>query len=204
MDTKNTKLKEVEANRKYYSKSDGNFMTEEAVLHSHKVLDRVDWVREKVHQVDSRDHLDIGCKDGYLCLTLQSEGITCVGVDPSKDSIAKAQERAVKYGLKAGFVQAFVEDVKENIKADTVSMLEVLEHVADPKKVMRKLAKLGRIIMISTPDADGRHGHDDADRNQEHVRLYTKKELERFVKNYGEILESTVRDEQLCIMWKPR
>jgi 2-polyprenyl-3-methyl-5-hydroxy-6-metoxy-1,4-benzoquinol methylase len=204
MKTKNKKLMNKEENRKYYSESDKNYMDEAMCTHAHKMLDRVAWLREKVHDIDSRCHLDIGCKDGYTCLTLQSEGVDCIGVDPSQDAIDVAKDRALRLKIPTTFTVGYVEDIEENFVADSVSMLEVLEHVVDPEKVIQKLCKLGRMIMVSTPDAEGRHGVKDAERNQEHLRVYTKQELEELISKYGNILESVKRDDQLCIMFKPK
>jgi 2-polyprenyl-3-methyl-5-hydroxy-6-metoxy-1,4-benzoquinol methylase len=201
MVTKNKGLLNVKRNREYYSKSDNNWMAEESCTFAHRVLDRVAWVREKVYELDSRTHLDIGTKDGYLPLTLQSEGVDCIGIDPSIDAIDVARDRALRLRIPVTFVVGYAEDIEENFYADSVSMLEVLEHVVDPDVVIQKLLKLGRYVMISTPDANGRHGIKDSERNQEHLRMYTKEELEKLISKYGKIMEIVTRDDQICVMF---
>jgi len=208
METKNTKYIDGKENRKYYQESDKHFMDIKNAFYAHRVLPRVAWVRDKVYELGSEKHLDIGCKDGYLEFTLQSEGIDCVGVDPSKDAIDEAQLRAKEAELDCEFVCSFVEDLGDNWIAEhfaeTVSMLEVIEHVTDPDAVMRKLCQMGMYIMISTPDAVGRHGMIDSERNEEHLRMYYKEEFEEFVSKYGTIKESVLIDDQICILLKPK
>lgn len=140
------------------------------------------------------------CKDGYECLTLTAEGIECVGIDPSEDAIDEAKLKAREAGLDIVFLVGFGEQIPEGIRVDTISCLEVLEHVIDPDKLMTKLSSIGYFIMASTPDANGRHGIRDSERNKEHIRLYTKKEFEDFMGNYGKIMESVIRDDQICII----
>jgi 2-polyprenyl-3-methyl-5-hydroxy-6-metoxy-1,4-benzoquinol methylase len=206
METKNKKLAKKKENRKYYSKSDGIFMDPSQALYAHRVLDRVKWARNWVHELASRTHLDIGCKDGYLCLTLGAEGIECVGIDPSEDAIDEAQlrvsENRTSLAVEPVFILGYGEDMPDEVRADTVSCLEVLEHVVDPDSLLQKLSETGRYVMICTPDIHGKHGLKDAERNPEHIRLYEKKELEKLVSGYGTILESEIRDGQICIIFK--
>lgn len=200
--TKNKRLLKPEQNREYYSKSDSNFMDVRMCSRAHQVLDRVAWVRDWVHKLDSRYHLDVGCKDGYTCLTLASEGLSCIGIDPSEDAILEAHTRALELDIAqyAHFTPKFLEDLEPNSLFDTVSMMEVLEHVVDAEQAVAKLAKLGRYILITTPDAEGRHGLSDSDQNEEHVRIFTKLELDELVSKYATIMESVRRDEQLCVI----
>lgn len=207
METKNTKYLDVKKNKEYYSASDKNYMDIKNAFYANRVLPRVAWVRDKVYELGSEKHLDIGGKDQYTCLTLQSEGIDCIGVDPSEDAIDEAKLRAKEADLDCEFVCAFIEDLDdkwiEEHFSETVSMLEVIEHVVDIDLVMKKLCKMGLYIMISTPDANGRHGMVDSERNEEHLRMYTKEEFEAMVSKYGEIKESVVIDEQLHLLFKP-
>lgn len=208
MQTKNTKYLDTAKNKEYYSKSDGNFMPIDRAFMAHKYLPRVAWVRDNVYAIGSQKHLDIGTKDGYLNLTLSSEGIDCIGIDPSTDSIDEAKLRAAEAKLDCEFHVAFIEDLTdewiERNFSDTVSMMEVIEHVVDVDVVMEKLSRMGMYVMITTPDANGRHGMIDSERNEEHVRMFTKEELEKLVSKYGTIEESILIDDQVCILWKPK
>ena len=208
METKNTKYTDEKLNREYYSKSDSHFMDIKQAFFAHRTLPRIAWVRDKVYELGSEKHLDIGCKDGYLELTLSSEGIDCIGVDPSEDAIDEAKLRAKEAELDCQFKCAFIEDLTDEWIgehfSETVSMLEVIEHVADVDVVMRKLCQMGMYIFLSSPIAEGRHGTIDADRNEEHVRIFTKEEFEDLVSRYGVIKESVIIDDQICIMFQPK
>lgn len=202
MNTQNTKYLDEEENRKYYAKSDGNWIDINYATKAHLVLPRIKWARKLIHGFGSQYHLDIGTKDGYLPLTLTAEGINCIGVDPSTDAIEEAKLRASQLNLDVSFKVGYIEDLPIEYRFDTVSMLEVLEHVINPEDVVIRLAQLGTFILISTPDANGRHGLEDSKQNEEHVRLYTKEELEKLVAPLGEILDSQIIDDQLCICFK--
>lgn len=204
MQTGNTLYLDPKNNREYYSESDGNFMPFEQSLKAHTVLQRVAWMRSWVHELGSESHIDIGCKDGYTCLTLQAEGIDCVGIDPSSDSIEQARLKAQQARLDVTYLEGFGEDIPEGIFADTLSIMEVIEHVVDPRRLLERATKCAMYVLITTPDANGRHGMIDAERNPEHVRLYTKEELEKLCEEFGEVKECTIIDDQICIIFKTK
>lgn len=205
MKTKNTKYLDKDKNRDYYSKSDGQFMPTEASLVAHKILDRVAWVREWVHTLGSISHLDIGCKDGYTCLTLTAEGVECVGIDPSVDAIEAAKEKAEATGYDVSYKAGFLEDIdpSNTPRFETVSCMEVIEHVVDADNFMSILSQLGMYVMITTPDADGIFGMKDAKDNEEHVRMFNKEEFTELIEKHGEIEELLQRDDQLYCIYKP-
>lgn len=202
MKTKNKQLLNKTENREYYSKSDGNYMDPAWCTKAHLVLDRVNWVREKVHGLDSKYHLDIGTKDGYTCLTLAAEGVDCVGVDPSEDAIVEAQTRALERDIDVTFWTGFLENMESKFVFDTVSMMEVIEHVTDDDAAVKKLATLGHYVMITTPDAEGKHGMLDSEQNMEHVRLYNKQELEDLCSKYGTVIECVKREDAIYILFE--
>jgi 2-polyprenyl-3-methyl-5-hydroxy-6-metoxy-1,4-benzoquinol methylase len=208
MDIKNKELTDEKKNKEYYGRSDGNYMAADKAFIAHTVLDRIAWARKWVHELASRTHIDCGCKDGYLCLTLGAEGVECVGIDPSEDAIDEARLR-VSEGIRnlatePTFLLGTGEDLPDGVHADTVSCLEVIEHVIDPDKLLKKLSSAGSYVLICTPDIHGKHGLKDSERNPEHIRLYEKEELETLVSKYGTILESVIRDGQICIIYKSK
>ena len=204
MQTGNTLLLNPKENKKHYETSDKHFMPLEQSLMAHTQLPRVAWVREWVHELGSENHLDIGAKDGYTCLTLQAEGVNCTGIDPSEDAIEEARTKAETAKLDCTFIVGYGEDIPDTIRVDTLSIMEVLEHVVNPNKLLEVASRTAMYVMITTPDVNGRHGMKDAERNQEHVRLYSKKELERLCGKYGTIKESIIQDDQLHIIFKPK
>lgn len=205
MKTKNSKYLDPKENRKYYSQGDSNFMDINRATMAHKYIDRIAWLVEKVHELDSRTHVGVGVKDGYEILTLTARGVDSIGIDPSKDSIAEARLKANKLGYDGMemFKVGFLEDLPD-MDADTVSCLEVLEHVVDSDVALDRLAHLGRYVMVSTPDINGRHGMEDSERNEEHVRLYSLEELVEQCSKYGVVIEAVSRDDQLCVCFESK
>ena len=82
--------------------------------------------------------------------------------------------------------------------------MEVIEHVVDPDLLLQKIVELGAYLMLTTPDAEGRHGLIDSERNEEHLRMYTLKELEKLINKYYKIKESVLIDDQICILGIPK
>lgn len=204
METKNKELKNKAKNREYYSKSDKNFMPLEHSTMAHKSIKRIAWLVGWIHKLDSRNHIAVGCKDGYECLTLQAMGVDCIGIDPSEDSIDEAREKARQLGFDflSMFKVGFAEDLPDGLQVETLSCLEVIEHVVDPEVLLKKLTSIGKYVFVSTPDALGKHGLEDADRNPEHIRSYTKEEFIALCSKYGQVLECVVEDDQICISIK--
>ena len=204
MKTGNKYLLNPKRNHQYYSKSDGHFMSYENSLKADTIIDRIKWVKEELLEIGSRSHVDVGCKDGYLGLVLAQLGIGYIGVDPSADAIAEAQTKAARWMVKVPSMSVpnYKVSMLENLvdsAADSVSMMEVLEHVVDEKAALKKLCSLAPQVLITTPDIDGRHGLEDSKTNLEHVRLYSQKELEDLCTQYGNIETSLKRDDALYI-----
>lgn len=185
--------------KNYYAKSDGNFMPEEVAMFAHRVLERVAWVRNEVHNIGSLNHIDIGCKDGYTCLTLAAEGVTCFGLDPSKDAIKHANTFAKKYHLDAAFAEGYVQDIKPKGMADTLSMMEVIEHVEDPEKVMKIVSQMAMYVLITTPNGSSKAILEDAKVNKEHINIYTPKKLKKLASKYGNVTGIIEKEEEIYL-----
>lgn len=159
MKTNNKRLLKKKENHDYYMTSDHNFMPLDRALYAHKYLDRIAWVREWVHELGSESHMSIGCKDGYTDITLAAEGIECIGIDPSVDAIEEAKLKAYEAELdNTKFIVGFGEDIPQGISVDTVDICEVIEHVVKPDKLLEVASRVGKYVMITTPDAHGKHG----------------------------------------------
>lgn len=97
--------------------------------------------------------LDIGCGSGLLLSLLARRGFDVRGFDPSRDASAAARARGVEVVVgetieSAGFtVEAF----------DVVTLFHVIEHVADPRNVLREVSRIlrpgGRMI-VQVPNTD--------------------------------------------------
>jgi len=97
--------------------------------------------------------LDVGCADANYFDTLkkQSPHVHCTGVENNQEIVSKAREygRNVKLGT--------IYDLDKSLKYDLIIMNNLIEHVRDPVKELRKagsLLKSGGVIFIETPNTD--------------------------------------------------
>lgn len=97
--------------------------------------------------------VDIGCGDGRALQLARLLGFEAAGIDPS----ATRDRRASELGLEIwpsidSFCAAGVGP------ADAVLMMQVLEHVVDPRSELRRAASLvraGGVLILEVPDATG-------------------------------------------------
>lgn len=200
---------EPEAYRKYYSEDLVETpVPEDIALDIGKLYPRFDWLIQKIEKQKPKSCLDLGCGDGYLCLTLAKKGIECFGVNLFKPSIDVAEERADRLILKAYFHVGDLMD--EKIKHDAVVLFEVLEHMPEPQKVIDHCMSLvddGGSFYISTPSPDhlGIKLHKEEDHGDPfdgkpagHLRIFKEEELRDLLKDY-KIVEFTT-DSQGCYL----
>ena len=95
--------------------------------------------------------LDIGSGPGDFLAVGQALGWETIGVEPSRVACEHARSRGVE--VRHGFFDA--EMANELGAFDFIHMSEVLEHVAEPKKLLAlavSLLKPGGVICVSTPN----------------------------------------------------
>ncbi len=99
------------------------------------------------------DVLDVGCGWGEALLYFQRQGMSPFGFDPAPEAVAHAR----KHGVNAEVVTDMERmDVFGGKRFDVVSLLNVLEHLADPVAVLREIRdrvlKPGGVIVIDVPN----------------------------------------------------
>ncbi len=97
--------------------------------------------------------LDLACGDGMLTATFAEHFSRVVGVDASRTHLEKARRRISN----AEFHESLIEDLKLEETFDTVLMLNVLEHVYDPVRVLKHAAtflKKGGVLIAHVPNAE--------------------------------------------------
>jgi 2-polyprenyl-3-methyl-5-hydroxy-6-metoxy-1,4-benzoquinol methylase len=99
-------------------------------LHSKKILSRL----EKI-QTDKGKLLEIGCAAGFLLDTARKMGWQVEGIEP-EDSIARYAIK--KFNLNVRISSIEFEKFPEN-HFDAVIALNVLSHLKDPKKIVKKI-----------------------------------------------------------------
>jgi 2-polyprenyl-3-methyl-5-hydroxy-6-metoxy-1,4-benzoquinol methylase len=97
-----------------------------------------------------RKLLDVGCGDGQLLETAGDAGWDAMGVDLSEAAIDLCRKR----GLNATCMDFFSDSLDEE-RFDVIVMSELIEHVPEPQRFMKRAAELlrrGGILYLTTPN----------------------------------------------------
>lgn len=99
--------------------------------------------------------LDVGCFDGRLLTAAAAAGWSCHGLEPN----AEAAKRAAGLGHVVWTVSAedAVHHVPAGVRFDVIHLGQVIEHLADPLSVLRRLSLLlepDGVLVVSTPNLD--------------------------------------------------
>lgn len=108
-------------------------------------------IAESVKALNPASILEVGCGEGYVIEALREHGVTCPikGIDLSAPAIAAAAQRVPS-------AEFAVEDALELARAgtrhDVVLMLEVLEHIPEPARMLPVLQQIAeRAVIVSVP-----------------------------------------------------
>lgn len=127
--------------------------------------------------------LDIGCNSGAVGrLLMQSKNIVCYGIDVSPVMVV----RAIMKGIFAKPGQAEELPWQDNY-FDVVLLMEILEHVYDPRVVFDEAARVtkeGGIVVGSVPHPRGQAGAKGFLRHKYHARVFNERSLRKLLKKY--------------------
>ncbi|MEJ8567549.1 bifunctional 2-polyprenyl-6-hydroxyphenol methylase/3-demethylubiquinol 3-O-methyltransferase UbiG [Elongatibacter sediminis] len=115
---------------------------------------RLRYVAERV-ALDGRTVLDVGCGGGILAEALARQGAKVTGLDIAPSVLAVARLHLLESGLDVDYRQSTIEEFAEQSPAsfDVITCMEMLEHVPDPRSVIRAIAtrvKPGGHVFVST------------------------------------------------------
>ena len=98
--------------------------------------------------------LDIGCGGGLLSEPMTRMGFEVTGVDASEKNIGAARAHAEAQGLAIDYRASTAESLLDEAKRfDVVLNMEVIEHVADPRRFLidtAALLKPGGLMIVAT------------------------------------------------------
>jgi len=115
---------------------------------------RANWI-DALAPVAEKKILDVGCGGGILCEALAQRGANVTGIDMGEAPLAVGNLHSLESGGSVTYEQSTAEDYAgSHAEAfDTVTCLEMLEHVPDPSSVVAACAamtKPGGTLFFST------------------------------------------------------
>ena len=104
---------------------------------------RAEYISSKV-ELEGKTLLDVGCGGGILAEALHDKGAIVTGIDAAGPGIEIAKHHAKKNNKSIDYQECTAEDLiqKSTEKYDVVTCLEVLEHVPDPKLLVKTCINL--------------------------------------------------------------
>lgn len=104
---------------------------------------RMNFIRENVTSLKSKEVLDVGCGGGILSETLYLEGCNVTGIDLSDNLIKIAKNHAKLTNKNIEYKKTSVEQLsKKTKKFDIVVCMELIEHVPCPQSIIYSCSKL--------------------------------------------------------------
>lgn len=115
---------------------------------------RLDWIDAKA-SLAGKKVLDVGCGGGILSESMAALGADVTGIDLSDKALGVAKLHLLESGRRVAYELISAEDMAERQPAsfDTVTCMEMLEHVPDPASTIAACARLvkpGGHVFFST------------------------------------------------------
>src|SRR3989338_241356 len=148
--------------------------------------------------VDKGRVLDIGCGDGSFAKILKKKGCEVVGCDIDPESVKKAKTDIEAYTCN------LEKDDLPNGEFDYITCIDVIEHVIDPVKLLKKLRGKSKYIVLTTPNAcwfmdrlkilGGNVSRHNAYQMGQHLWYWSYSQFKKFLRENGfEILDEKTK-----------
>ena len=110
---------------------------------------------DKTISLKGKKILDVGCGGGILSEAMAAKGADVTAIDLAKELIDVAELHSLDTGAQVNYQLISVEDLAQQQAAsfDTVTCMEMLEHVPDPAAIIQacsQLVKPGGYVFLST------------------------------------------------------
>lgn len=110
---------------------------------------------DKTISLKGKKILDVGCGGGILSEAMAAKGADVTAIDLAKELIDVAELHSLDTGVQVNYQLISVEDLAQQQAAsfDTVTCMEMLEHVPDPAAIIQacsQLVKPGGYVFLST------------------------------------------------------
>lgn len=115
---------------------------------------RLNYIEQRAPLAE-RQVLDVGCGGGILSESMEGRGARVTGIDLGEENLSVARLHALESGARVEYRHIAVEELAEEAPEsfDTVTCLEMLEHVPDPASTVAACARLlkpGGSLIVST------------------------------------------------------
>lgn len=115
---------------------------------------RLRFIEERAPLADRRV-VDVGCGGGILAESMAARGARVTGLDIAEKALGVARLHLLESGLEVDYLQSTAEAYADRKpgSANTVTCMELLEHVPDPESVVRACAAIaapGGDVFFST------------------------------------------------------
>jgi 2-polyprenyl-3-methyl-5-hydroxy-6-metoxy-1,4-benzoquinol methylase len=110
-------------------------------------------ILQTVQQAGSTEVHEVGCGEGHILGVLAHNGFQVRGCDVSESSLAVARSESHRHGFDIPLQLKSIYDISAEMdRADTVLCCEVLEHLVDPERALKKLLSItGKNLIVSVP-----------------------------------------------------
>lgn len=154
--------------------------------HKHKMKLKLNRALNNVTIKKSDVVYDIGCSEGELLKTLSPEIKLGIGLDLSKklieNNVKTNKYSNIRYEVFDGI------NIKTNLLADKVFLLDVLEHAFEPNGLMKSICKILKqdgVLIIEVPTTGWVSEILFGKYHMGHLRYYDAKYLSRYLRNFG-------------------
>jgi len=105
---------------------------------------RLDYIIKHGNGLKDKQVIDVGCGGGILADAMSMAGGNITGIDMAEESLSIAKLHQLESGQTVDYQKITVEKIAgdNSAKFDTVTCMEMLEHVPDPSSIVRSCAEL--------------------------------------------------------------